>query len=217
MDQIQEALHKIGKYLPEDELNCAGCGYQTCKDMAKALLDGDAEPSMCVSYMRKLAAKKASAMLKSIPSAMVMLDKDLDILEANEAFIKMFTGSDQASFLSDPQKLTGNEIKKFFDAQKIFTSVLTTGEEAHKENYKYNNKFYDLHVFPIEPNISIGVIITDITSSSHSREIVAQKAKEVIDKNISTVQQIACLLGEHMVQTETILNTIANEYNQDED
>lgn len=217
MDEIQEALHKIGKYLPEDELNCAGCGYQTCKDMAKALLDGDAEPSMCVSYMRKLATKKASAMLKSIPSAMVMLDKDLDIIEANEAFIKMFTGNDQGSYLSDPQKLTGKEIKNFFDAQKIFSSVLTGGNEAHKENYKYNNKFYDLHVFPIEPNVSIGVTITDITSTSHSREIVAQKAKEVIDKNISTVQQIACLLGEHMVQTETILNTIANEYNTDED
>ena len=44
-----------------------------------------------------------------------------------------------------------------------------------------------------------------------------QKAREVIDKNISTVQQIACLLGEHMVQTETILNTIAHEYTSDEE
>ena len=86
-----------------------------------------------------------------------------------------------------------------------------------KENYKYKNKFYDLHIFPIEPNVSIGAAITNITNLNHSREIVAQKAKEVIDKNISTVQQIACLLGEHMVQTETILNTIANEYNTDEE
>jgi hypothetical protein len=53
-----------------------------------------------------------------------------------------------------------------------------------------------------------------MTNANHSREMVAKKAKEVIDKNISTVQQIACLLGEHMVQTETILNTIASEYNQ---
>lgn len=217
MDEIQEALRKIGKYSPEDELNCAGCGYQTCKDMAKALLNGDAEPSMCVSYMRKLATKKASAMLKSIPSAMVMLDKNLNILEANEAFIKMFTDSEQENYLADPQKLAGKAIQEFFDAQKIFASVLTSENAAHKENYKYNGKFYDLHVFPIEQNISIGVTITDITNSSHTHEIVAKKAKEVIDKNISTVQQIACLLGEHMVQTETILNTIANEYNTDED
>lgn len=217
MDEIQEALHRIGKYLPEDELNCAGCGYQTCRDMAKALLNGDAEPSMCVSYMRKLATKKANAMLKSIPSAMVMLDKDLRIMEANEAFARMFTGEEQETYLSDLQKLAGLPIQTFFSADKVFASVLASGSEAHKENYKFNNKFYDLHVFPIEQNTSIGVTITDMTNANHAREIVAQKAKEVIDKNISTVQQIACLLGEHMVQTETILNTIANEYNTDEE
>lgn len=217
MDEIQEALHRIGKYLPEDELNCAGCGYQTCKDMAKALLNGDAEPSMCVSYMRKLATKKADAMLKSIPSAMVVLDGNLCLLEANEAFIRMFVSENQDVYLSDPQKLIGMPIQMYFDATKVFSAVLSSGSETHKENYRLNNKSYDLHVFPIEQNVSIGVAITDTTSVSHSREIVAQKAKEVIDKNISTVQQIACLLGEHMVQTETILNTIASEYNTDEE
>ena len=217
MDEIQEALGRIGKYSPEDELNCAGCGYQTCRDMAKALLDGNAEPSMCVSYMRKMAAKKANAMLKNIPSAMVMLNKDLCIMEANEAFAKMFAGEKQDVYLSDLQKLSGMQIQKFFNADKVFLSVLSTGNEAHKENYRFNNKFYDLHVFPVEQNTSIGVTITEITNASRAREIVAKKAKEVIDKNIFTVQQIACLLGEHMVQTETILNTIANEYNTDEE
>ena len=217
MDEIQEALHQIGKYLPEDELNCAGCGYQTCKEMAKALLDGDAEPSMCVSYMRKIATKKASAMLKSIPSAMVMLDKNLHILETNEAFIRMFIEEEQETYLSNPQKLVGKDITPYLEAQKLFSSVLAGGNNIHKENYQHHDKTYDLHVFPIEPNTSIGVVINDNTNTSRSHELVAQKAREVIDKNIATVQQIACLLGEHMVQTETILNTIASEYNQNED
>ncbi|MGN1091882.1 MAG: [Fe-Fe] hydrogenase large subunit C-terminal domain-containing protein [Alphaproteobacteria bacterium] len=215
MDEIQETLHRIGKYLPEDELNCSGCGYQTCRDMAKALLNGDAEPSMCVSYMRKLATKKANAMLKSIPSAMVVLDKNLHIVEANEAFIRMFTGDEQSVYLADLQKIAGMPMQLFFKADKVFSSVLSSGNGAHKENFKFNNKSYDLHVFPIEQNVTIGVTIADMTGANRSHEIVAQKAKEVIDKNISTVQQIACLLGEHMVQTETILNTIASEYNED--
>lgn len=214
IEEIREALHKIGKYRPEDELNCAGCGYQTCKDMAKALLKGNAEPSMCVSYMRKLATKKANAMLKSIPSAMVMLDKQLNILEANEAFVKMFVDEDKDIYLSNSQKLIGLPIQKFFEAEKLFASVLNSGQEIQKENYRFKNKCYELHVFPIEPTVSIGAVITDMTTANHSREMVAKKAKEVIDKNISTVQQIACLLGEHMVETETILNTIASEYNQ---
>ena len=216
-DEIQEALSKIGKYKPEDELNCAGCGYQTCKEMAIALLKGNAEPSMCVSYMRKLAANKANAMLKNIPSAMVVLDKNLNIIEANEAFVKMFADEEKAEYLDDTQKLSGLPISDFFAAEKVFYSVLNGGKENHKENFRYNNKSYDLHVFPIEQNVSVGVTITDITNSNRSREIVAKKAKEVIDKNISTVQQIACLLGEHMVQTETILNTIASEYDEDDE
>ena len=156
-------------------------------------------------------------MLKSIPSAMVILDKNLNIMEANEAFIKMFAKEDKDMLLSDPQKIVGFPVNMFFEAQKVFATAFSSTKEMHKENHKFNNKYYDLHVFPIEEDMSIGVTITDITNVNHSRETVAQKAKEVIDKNISTVQQIACLLGEHMVQTETILNTIASEYNTDDE
>ena len=129
----------------------------------------------------------------------------------------MFVHDNQDLYLSHPQKLNGQSILSFFDASKIFSSVLMGGKEIQKENYRYQGKIYDLNVFPIEMTVSIGAVITDMTNANHSREIVARKAKEVIDKNISTVQQIACLLGEHMVVTETILNTIANEYNISEE
>ena len=49
LEDILATLKKIGKHTVDDELNCGGCGYATCRDLAKALLDGDAEPSMCVS------------------------------------------------------------------------------------------------------------------------------------------------------------------------
>ena len=39
------------------------------------------------------------------------------------------------------------------------------------------------------------------------------KAQEVIDRNISIVQDIACRLGEHMVETELLLNTIIEDFN----
>ena len=117
-------------------------------------------------------------------------------------------------YLDDLQKLSGFPISTFFDAEKVFTSVLTSGAESHRENYHFQHKLYDLHVFPIEQNESIGVTITDITNLHDSKEMVAQKAREVINKNISTVQQIACLLGEHMVETETLLNEIADDYDE---
>ncbi len=217
LDEIRTALRRIGKYLPQDELNCAGCGYQTCQEMAKALLDGDAEPSMCVSYMRQIATRKVAAMLKSMPSAMVMLDKDLNILEANEAFINLFAGSMRDVFLSNPQHLVGVPVTGMLDWTPLFKSVLKSGKEVHKEHYKYQKKCYDVHLFSIEMGESIGAIITDITGVQNTREQVARKAREVIQKNITTVQEIACLLGEHMVETEMLLSTIADDYNEDQE
>ena len=47
-----------------------------------------------------------------------------------------------------------------------------------------------------------------------NREKIARRANEVISKNISIVQEIACLLGEHMVETETLLSSIADDYDK---
>ena len=61
--------------------------------------------------------------------------------------------------------------------------------------------------------------MTDVTKSEMDREKIAKRSSEVISKNIATVQEIACLLGEHMVETEVLLNSIAKDYenNSDED
>ena len=64
----------------------------------------------------------------------------------------------------------------------------------------------------VEENEIVGAVITDVTQTETNREKISQKAQEVISKNISIVQEIACLLGEHMVETETLLSSIANDY-----
>ena len=217
-EKISEALKKIGKYSEEDELNCGGCGYNTCRELACALLSGEAEPSMCVSYMRKIAMQKAAAMLRCMPSAIVMVDKDLRIVESNEAFMKMFC-SDMYDIFSDrPEGLNGACIDRIIDFSDIFKETLKTERDIHKEHYAVKNRLYDISAFSIEKNELAGAIITDVTQSEMGREKIAQKAHEVINKNIAIVQEIACLLGEHMVETELLLSTIAQDYDtSDED
>ena len=217
-EKISEALKKIGKYSEEDELNCGGCGYNTCRELACALLSGEAEPSMCVSYMRKIAMQKAAAMLRCMPSAIVMVDKDLRIVESNEAFMKMFC-SDMYDIFSDrPEGLNGACIDRIVDFSDIFKETLKTERDIHKEHYAVKNRLYDISAFSIEKNELVVAIITDVTQSEMGREKIAQKAHEVINKNIAIVQEIACLLGEHMVETELLLSTIAQDYDtSDED
>ena len=86
IEEITATLKKIGKHTIDDELNCGGCGYSSCRELAVALLDGVAEPSMCVSYMRKIAMRKAAAMLRCMPAAIVMVDNKMNIIEANDSF-----------------------------------------------------------------------------------------------------------------------------------
>ena len=214
-DEMRNALKRIGKQSEQDELNCGGCGYQTCKDLAKALLDGDAEPQMCASYMRQLAAKKADAMFKYIPSAMIMLDKNFDIIEANEAYIRMFAGDKAKTYLSHPEQIVGKYGGDILELNAMFKKVLKSGCDIRKERYWYQGKFYALYIFCVDKGESIGVLITDTTLFQGNREKIAMKAREVITKNISIVQEIACLLGEHMVETETLLSSIADDYEEE--
>ncbi len=211
-EEIQKMLKKIGKHTAEDELNCGGCGYSSCRELAVALLDGVAEPSMCISYMRKIAMRKAAAMLRCMPSAMVMVDNNMNIIEANDSFMKMFTGEMYEIFKARPDGMAGAAIDRIVSFSDLFRTILKTGKELHKEHYNVNDRLYDINVFTIEPNEIVGAIITDVTQTETNREKISEKAKEVISKNISIVQEIACLLGEHMVETETLLNSIANDY-----
>ena len=212
LEEIQKTLKKIGKHTAEDELNCGGCGYSSCRELAVALLDGVAEPSMCISYMRKIAMRKAAAMLRCMPAAIVMVDRNMEIIEANDSFMKMFTGEMYEIFKARPDGMAGAAIDRIVEFSDLFRTILRTGKELHKEHYNVNDRLYDISVFTIEPNEIVGAIITDVTQTETNREKISEKAKEVISKNISIVQEIACLLGEHMVETETLLNSIANDY-----
>ena len=115
---IRQTLQTVGKYGPEDELNCGGCGYDNCREFAKALIDEKAERVMCVAYMRKLAQKKTNALMEKTPSAIILVDEELKIIECNHNFAKML-GVDVEEAL---QKETG--VSKAFsprDRPLLFT------------------------------------------------------------------------------------------------
>ena len=167
---------------------------------------------MCVSYMRKIAMKKSAAMLRCMPNAVVMVDKDLNIIESNNAFLKMFCGDMYDFFSKRSGGIKGASIEKTVSFGDIFKRMLKTGEDVHKEHYPCGNKLYDINAFTIEKGNIVGAVITDVTKTEIDREKIAQKAREVISKNIAKVQEIACILGEHMSETEVLLNSIAEDY-----
>ena len=126
--------------------------------------------------------------------------------------MKMFSGEMYEIFKARPDGMTGAAIDRIVDFADIFRTILNTGKDLHKERYASKDRLYDINAFTIEENEIVGAVITDVTQTETNREKISQKAHEVISKNISIVQEIACLLGEHMVETEVLLNSIADDY-----
>lgn len=206
--RIRSALARIGKTKPEDELNCGGCGYDSCRDFALALLESNAEESMCVSYMRKLAQKKANALIKTIPSGVVIVKDSLDIVECNERFAKI-AGKDAMLVYDAKPGLEGVNLKELFpDLAPLFRTVLETGREITDFDLKTGGNVIRLTVFEIEKGRSAGAILEDITLPTVRKEEIIASAKKVIRKNLATVQKIAYLIGENAAETEMTLEEI---------
>ncbi len=49
-EDLLEILHRMGKYGPEDMLNCGACGYDSCIDHARAFYAGLAGSEMCLPH-----------------------------------------------------------------------------------------------------------------------------------------------------------------------
>jgi iron only hydrogenase large subunit-like protein len=204
---IRQTLQTVGKYGPEDELNCGGCGYDNCREFAKALIDGKAERVMCVAYMRKLAQKKTNALMEKTPSAIILVDEELKIIECNLNFARVIGPDVEEAYKARPG-LEGVFLQEIAPFYSLFKSVLEQGEDILNRDLRYKKSVLHIDIFSIEKHRVVCGIFQDVTKPTVHKEAMIHKAQEVIKKNLATVQQIAYLLGENAAESEVILNSI---------
>jgi iron only hydrogenase large subunit-like protein len=209
--QITEALRSVGKYSAEDELNCGGCGYESCRDFAHALIARNAERMMCATYTRKLAQKKANALLRKMPSAVVIVDDQLKIIECNANFLRLF-----AEDVEHEKELEGAALDAIIPFANLFQRVLESGEDVVSHDIRYQRSILNTSIFSIEPHLVLCGIFQDITEPIFQKEQIIGRARDVIQKNLKTVQQIAYLLGENAADSEIILNSIVRSFSPEE-
>jgi iron only hydrogenase large subunit-like protein len=215
-ENLRFALSTVGKFSREDELNCSGCGYDSCRDFARAMLRGRAEKTMCVSHMRKLAQKKTNALIRSMPSGVVIVDKSLTIVECNRQFAEL-AGADALVAWEAKPGLEGASLAKVMPVlEEIFEAVNVNGLEIDRD-LRLGKKVVNISAFAVEQGAFTGAVVQDITLPSVRKQRIVSQASKVIDKNLAVVQKIAYLLGENAAETESILNSIIGSFSSGED
>ena len=212
-EEIQRTLIKLGKRTKEDELNCGGCGYPSCRQMAIAIASGMAEVDMCVTKMRRDAESKVDILLSTIPHGVVIVDSDLNIADCNKRFIDIFEDY-PAEFLDAEglKSFRGSPIDMFVPFADKFSEQFFLSKPSQ---YRFNIKGKVMRVtfFLVEDKLLLGAMFEDITTTTVKRESVVSKAEDVISKSLETVQRIASLLGDNAAETEIVLNSIIEEFN----
>lgn len=211
-EALRSALASIGKYTRKDELNCAGCGYDSCRAFAAAMMQGKAEKTMCLSYMRKLAQKKANALLRTMPSAAVVVDASLHIVECNRHFAELL-GDDALEMFDIKPSLEGADLRKFLPFWQAFEQVLMPdGQDIISSDFQCKGKILHGSIFSIEKGLLVGGLFQDITAPWIQKDRVIAQAKKVMHQNLKTVQKIAYLLGENAAEAEAALTSIIESF-----
>ncbi len=208
-NEITEILHEMGKFKPEDELNCGSCGYNTCREKAVAIYQGKAEISMCLPFLKEKAENFSDTIVKNSPNAIVVLNDSLEVQQLNAAALRLMN-------LRYPSDILGDQVVRILDPV-VFMKV------RDKKRGVYNQRVYlaeykryvEQTVVPAEGGRMLLCIMRDVTDEEDerrrkeeiSRETV-EVADKVVDKQMRIVQEIASLLGETAAETKIALSKL---------
>ena len=213
-DAIQETLYSIGKTDPSEELNCGSCGYNTCREFARATLAGMAETNMCVSHLRKIAHNQAAVLLKKIPSGVIVVNHEFKVTEMNHSCAKMLGPDIERQFATNGLNGVGIDELGYF--KEHFKTAINTGKEYDQIAINQNGNNFQLSIFNIQKHKLITGIIQNLNNKEFKADIIENRTREVIKKNMETVQKIAALLGENASHTDSLLNSILNDHSAEE-
>lgn len=211
-EEIRAILAKTGKTKKEDELNCGGCGYPTCREKAIAVFQGKADVQMCLPYVREKAESMSNLIIDCTPSCIIALDEALCIQEANPAACSLLK--------MGRHELIGKHIDEVLPCEMYYMDVDPNAEEntvlIEKQHYdQYNITVEQTVVHVKNGNAAMILILKDITEAErHKQETKAMRedtieiTQKVIDKQMRVAQEIASLLGETTAETKVALTKL---------
>ncbi len=216
-EEIQEILRSVGKYTPDDELNCGACGYSTCREKAVAVFQNKAELSMCMPYALMQAESMSNVVMDVTPNMIFIIDNELRIRECNKKGQELLgVGKEEA---------LQRYIFEFMDAADIEETLRTKEPVFHKKiQLEHGRMTVEETIVYIENLESVLVTFQDVTREEKMKEQhynlkveTMEMAQKVIDKQMMVAQEIAGLLGETTAETKVTLSKLRDSILNEED
>ena len=214
--EIMNVLRQMGKFKPSQELNCGSCGYNTCRDKAIAILQGKAEISMCLPFLKDKAESFSDAIVKNTPNGLIVLNEQLEVQQINDAARKMMN-------IRSANDIVGDQVVRILDPV-VFMNVLRDKRSVRNERVylaEYRRYVEQSVIYDQESRLLICIMrdITDEQDEREKKEKISRQtievADKVVDKQMRIVQEIASLLGETAAETKIALaklkESISNE------
>lgn len=204
--EISNILRQMGKYKSSQELNCGSCGYNTCREKAIAIIQGKAEISMCMPFLKDKAESFSDTIVNNTYNGILVLNDRLEVQQINTAARKIMN-------IRSASDVLGDQVVRILDPG-VFMEVLRTGIGVRDQRVylaEYKRYIEQTVVYDKDSHLIIG-FMRDITDEEHQREVrenisrqTIEVADKVVDKQMRIVQEIASLLGETAAETKIAL------------
>ena len=207
--EIMNVLRQMGKFKPSQELNCGSCGYNTCREKAIAILQGKAEISMCLPFLKDKAESFSDAIVKNTPNGLIVLNEQLEVQQINDAARKMMN-------IRSANDIVGDQVVRILDPV-VFMNVLRDKRSVRNERVylaEYRRYVEQSVIYDQESRLLICIMrdITDEQDERDKKEKISRQtievADKVVDKQMRIVQEIASLLGETAAETKIALTKL---------
>lgn len=208
-NEIMQVLRQMGKTKASDELNCGSCGYNTCREKAIAILQGKAEVSMCLPYLKDKAENFSDTIFKITPNGLIVLNEDLEVQQLNDAAKKIMN-------IRSSSDVLGEQVIRILDPA-VFLNVMNSGKNVYDQRVylaEYGKYVEQTIVYDKEYRLIICIMrdITEEEKDHEKKEALSRQtietADRVVDKQMRIVQEIASLLGETAAETKIALSKL---------
>ena len=204
--EINNVLRQMGKFKPSQELNCGSCGYNTCREKAIAIIQGKAESSMCLPFLKDKAESFSDTIVNNSPNGLIVLNDQLEVQQINKAAREIMN----IRYATD---VLGTQCIRILDPTP-FMKVRDTGIGIHNELVyyaEYKRYVEQTIVYDRDSRLLVG-IMRDVTDEQYAKERkdtiskqTVEVADKVVEKQMRIVQEIASLLGETAAETKIAL------------